>query len=82
MKGTLYTPEENQSNMPSREADLFIQKTLEFKFDAFSYPLRLACINLDNIPHWFHKQAKNHWTADYVREKVGTEGLSHMGVST
>ena len=46
----------------------------------FSYPVRLARVDLDNAPHWFRSQAADHWSADKVRETAGTQGceLRHL----
>ena len=38
------------------------------------YPVRMALIDLDNVPSWFSKQAGDHMTAAQARAFAGTDG--------
>ena len=38
------------------------------------YPVRIAVVDLDKPPVWWHKQAADHITADEARAFAGTDG--------
>eukprot|EP00210_Caulerpa_lentillifera_P001883 g1812.t1 len=43
-------------------------------FHEFTYPLRLALVDLDEPPNWFLGQSADHWTSEECRRKAGTDG--------
>ncbi|CAL8469053.1 g8594 [Coccomyxa elongata] len=42
--------------------------------NAFRYPVRIAVVDLDKPPKWWHKQAADHMTANEARAFAGTDG--------
>lgn len=40
----------------------------------FSYPVRMAVVNLDNPPAWFDTDVDDHLSADQARALAGTKG--------
>ncbi|BDA45180.1 hypothetical protein COCOBI_06-6630 [Coccomyxa sp. Obi] len=42
--------------------------------NAFRYPVRIAVVDLDKPPSWWHEQAADHMTADEARAFAGTDG--------
>ena len=41
---------------------------------ACRYNVRMAVVNLDRPPAWWHKQAKDHMTAPEARALAGSDG--------
>ena len=71
MKALCITSAENLSSTTSRTFSL--HPTIPEKC-YLRYPIRLALIDLEAAPGWFREQAKDHWTAEHVRTKAGTQG--------
>ncbi|KAK9908354.1 hypothetical protein WJX75_006503 [Coccomyxa subellipsoidea] len=42
--------------------------------NSFRYPVRMAVVDLDSPPDWWHEQAGDHMTADEARAFAGTDG--------
>lgn len=44
------------------------------KQNSFTYPIRMAIVDLDDPPPWWQYQAQHHWDADQVRTRANTDG--------
>ncbi len=61
---------------------VFADLSQPFTWGIFSrrYPVRIAVVNLDKPPRWWHEQAADHMTADEARAFAGTDG-EHMDIA-